>query len=249
MPPVNSYDDRAGARPGVSVSGGGVDPHWSVENESSRGSGRLEAFSDAVIAIMLTVLTLRLLEFDPRAIEREGLAYALLRQWPSYLAFLLTFLVVGQVWVTHHNLWRYITRVDQGLLIINLVLLFFVTVIPLAARLLAEGIKSPTTADGRLAVGCYAAMSLGQAMSFNFGLWWARRRGLLSGKMGDDLYCAVRRRFLIGPSIYLFALLVDLISPWISLLSYLGVIALYIWPGPGDLPSTDNIISGQKSAR
>lgn len=55
--------------------------------------------------------------------------------------------------------------------------------------------------------------------------------------MGQDLYRAVRQRFLYGSLVYLFALLASLVSPWISLLSYLGVAALYVWPGPGDLPS------------
>jgi uncharacterized membrane protein len=139
---------------------------WSVGRERQRGTERLEAFSDAVIAIMLTLLSLQLLEFDPRAIERAGIAQTLLHQWPAFLAFLLTFLVVGQIWVTHHNLWRYIDKTDQGLLVVNLILLLFVAVIPFAARLLAEAMKSFDTANGRLAAGSYAAISLGQAISF-----------------------------------------------------------------------------------
>jgi uncharacterized membrane protein len=126
---------------------------WLPRHGQSRGSGRLEAFSDAVIAIMLTMLSLQLIELDPHAIERAGLGQALLGQWPTFFAFAITFLVVDQIWITHHNMWRYIARVDQSMLIINLALLLSIVVIPVAARLLAQGITSLDSPDGRLAAG------------------------------------------------------------------------------------------------
>ncbi|MEH2172766.1 TMEM175 family protein [Nostoc sp.] len=212
---------------------------FSRKREQSRGSERLEAFSDAVIAIVLTVLSVQLFEIDTHALQQDGIAKVLLHEWPSLVAFVLTFLVVGQIWITHHNLWRYIEKVDQVLLVINLSLLLFVAIIPLPARLLAEELKSTNVVDQQAAAACYAATALGQAVLFNLCLWWAHRRRLLSDAVNEDLYRAIRRRYLFGPSIYLFALLVVLISPWISIISYLGVVGLYVWPGAGDLPSED----------
>lgn len=206
-------------------------------HERERGSERLEAFSDAVIAIMLTILSLQLLELDLQSIERIGLPRALFDHWPSFLSFALTFLVVGQIWITHHNMWRYIDRVDQGLLAINLALLLTIALIPVSARLLAASMKANSMAYQRMATGLYAATALGMAILFNLSLWWAKRQNLLSEKLDRDLYRAIRNRFLLGPAIYLLALVADLVSPWISLASYLGVVALYVWPGPGDLPS------------
>ncbi|KAB0677578.1 TMEM175 family protein [Aureimonas leprariae] len=210
---------------------------WSVAHERQRGSDRLEAFSDAVIAIMLTVLSLRLLEVDADSVERVGLPAALLGQWPSFLAFALTFLVVGQIWITHHNMWRYVEKVDQTLLVLNLVLLMSIALIPFCARLLAESLKLPDTLNLKLATVIYAANAFGMAVLFNFSLWWAHGKGLINDRLNRDLYRAIRRRFLIGPSIYLFALLIALVLPWISIVSYVGVVALYVWPGAGDLPT------------
>jgi TMEM175 potassium channel family protein len=211
---------------------------WTVHHERDRGPERLEAFSDAVIAIMLTVLSLQLLEFDTGAFERLGVPRALAQQWPALFAFFLSFLVVGQIWVTHHNMWRYIQRVDQGLLVLNLLLLLSITLLPFCARLLAESLKSSDPQYQKWATGIYAATALAMAVLFNFSLWWAHGRHLFHPRLHPDLYRAVRRRFLFGPAIYLFALLTDLKWPLVSIASYLGVIALYIRPGPGDLPST-----------
>lgn len=212
-------------------------PSWSVGHERDRGSQRLEAFSDAVIAIVLTILSMQLLELDTQSIGRIGLARTLLADWSAFFAFFLTFLVVGQIWVTHHNMWRYIEKVDQGLLVINLFLLLSVALIPIAARLLADSMKAGGASYYRLATILYAATAFGMAIAFNFSLWWAKRRGLLCENLRPTLYRAIRNRFLLGPSIYLFAMLAGVILPWVSMVSYLGVIALYIWPGAGDLPS------------
>jgi len=214
----------------------GERPRWSVGHERARGPARLEAFSDAVIAIMLTVLSLQLLEIDVAAIGRAGLARALLDHWPAFLAFLLSFLVVGQIWVTHHNMWRYVACVDQGLLVLNLLLLLTITLLPFCARLLAESLKPDAHAYQKLAVVLYAANAFAMAIIFNFSLWWAKRRELFHEEMDPSLYLAIRRRFLLGPAIYLFALATAAFLPWVSIGSYLAVVALYIWPGAGDLP-------------
>jgi uncharacterized membrane protein len=217
---------------------------WTVNHERERGTERLEAFSDAVIAIMLTVLSLQLLEFDLQSFKQLGIPRALVQKWPDFFAFTLSFLVVGQIWITHHNIWRYITKVDQGLLVINLILLLSIAMLPFCARLLAEGITTSDAGFKKWATGLYAATALSMAMLFNVGLWWANRQRLFSDRLHPALYAAIRKRFLFGPSIYLFALLADLVWPPVSIASYLGVIALYVWPGPGDLPTGQRARSG-----
>ena len=212
-------------------------------HEIARGSERLEAFSDAVIAIVLTVLSVQLFEIDSHALEQDGVAKTVLREWPALVAFLLTFLVVGQIWITHHNLLRYVKRLDQGLLALNLLLLLCVALIPLPARLLAEVLRSSKADDLKVATALYAAVSLGQAILFNLFLWWAHWRKLLNSAVTPLLYRAICRRYLFGPSIYLFALLAAFVWPWISIISYLAVVGLYVWRGPGDLPPTASAAS------
>ena len=226
---------RASCRPGRAV-----DREVAADGrELSRGTSRIEAFSDAVIAIMLTLLAVELLQFDRVEAHRIGLAAALQGQWPAYLAFGMTFLVVGQIWMTHHNLWRYVERVDQGISVLNLLLLMCVAVIPFSASVLAASVDGLPRAERRHAAALYSATMLGQAIAFNLVLWWARRHGLLRGEVDDALYRAIARRFLAGPSIYAAALALAFVSPGVSMACYLAVIILYLWPGAGDLPPAE----------
>jgi uncharacterized membrane protein len=222
------------ARSKRTVARGGA--RWRRGNEPSRETTRIEAFSDAVIAIMLTLLAVELLQFDVARARSAGLAVVLYTMWPSFLAFLLTFLVLGQVWVTHHNLWRYITRVDQGLSLLNLLLLLCIAVTPLAAQILADGFAELNPHDRALAAALYSATMLAQAFVFNLILWWARWQDLLMDDMGDELFGAIARRFLGGPAIYAAALGLAFVSPLLGIACYLGVVVLYLWPGAGDLP-------------
>jgi uncharacterized membrane protein len=210
---------------------------WSIGSEAARDTGRTEAFSDAVIAIMLTLLTAQLLHFDVNRARAVGLVSALSENWHNYAAFLLTFLVVGQMWITHHNLWRYIERVDQGILIINLVLLGIISVVPFAAQLLAESLAGLPLHEQRIAAAGYSAVMLGQALAFNAMLWWSRWRKLCHPQVDSALHSAIARRYLLGPSIYAAALVLSFINPAIGLACYFGVVLLYMIPGPGDLPT------------
>ena len=81
------------------------------------GTGRTEAFSDGVFAIVITLLVLDLTNPHYRP---GGLGAALARQWPSYLAFGFSFVYVGVIWLNHHALFRRISRLDLGLNWINL---------------------------------------------------------------------------------------------------------------------------------
>jgi len=209
---------------------------WNRRNEAARDTGRIEAFSDAVIAIMLTLLAIELLSFDADTAKRVGLVSALLQNWPSYFAFGLTFLVIGQIWLTHHNLWRYIARVDQGIAILNLLLLAFVAITPFAARVLAESLAQLDGAEQRHAAAFYSAVMLGQAIAFNLVLWWSHWQKLCYDDVDDELHRAILRRYLIGPVVYASAVALSFYSPVAGLACYLGVIAAYLWPGAGDLP-------------
>ncbi len=212
-------------------------PRWSLRNEAARDTARIEAFSDAVIAIMLTLLAIELLRFDVDKARQVGLFPALAENWPAYFAFSLTFLVIGQIWMTHHNLWRYIARVDQGIAILNLLLLAFVAITPFAAQVLAESLAQLPGTEQRHAAAFYSAVMLGQALAFNLVLWWSHWQKLCYEEVDDALHRAILRRYLIGPVVYAAALALSFYSPVAGLACYLGVILAYLWPGAGDLPS------------
>src|SRR5512132_2117231 len=104
------------------------------EQEQEKETGRIEAFSDGVFAIAITLLVLDLKV--PRDLdEGVSLAQALLRQWPSYLAFIASFATIGVMWINHHKLFTLIKRSDDVLLILNVILLLGVTLTPFPTAL------------------------------------------------------------------------------------------------------------------
>lgn len=210
---------------------------YARDREMARDASRVEAFSDAVIAIVLTLMAVELLQFGPARAEGKGLPGALAHSWPAYLAYVITFAIVGQVWLTHHNMWRYVVRVDQMLLVLNLLLLLFVAAIPFTADLLADNLRGTVT-DQRLTAALYVGTVLGEALFFNLSWWWARRRRLLHPDMDPRLARAVALRFLLGPVLYLIAFGFVFVDPVLSLCLYLLLVGVYLVRGPGDLPSS-----------
>src|SRR4051812_9611443 len=134
------------AGPGVPVQG---------SRSAAAGPGmsvtRLEAFSDGVLAIVITLLILEIRVPDPK--ENPGqLGHELAKQWPHYAAFLLSFLVVGIIWLNHHATFNLLQRTDHGVRVLNLLLLLPVTVLPWPTDLLATFATEGTPRDQRVAV-------------------------------------------------------------------------------------------------
>jgi uncharacterized membrane protein len=107
-------------------------------------TGRIEAFSDGVFAIAITLLVLEVrvphLKDAPIGTTLLG---ALIEQWPSYLGYAMSFLIIGIIWANHHNRFKYIKRSDHILLTLNTFFLMCVSFIPFPTALLAEYIREP----------------------------------------------------------------------------------------------------------
>src|SRR5919204_3710698 len=117
-------------------------------------TGRVEAFSDGVFAIAITLL---ILIIEPPS-GGHALGHDLLRLWPSYLAYATSFVTVGIMWVNHHVLFRHFARADRPLLFLNILLLMLIAFVPFPTRVAAEFIRS---ADDRRA----AALLYGTTMT------------------------------------------------------------------------------------
>src|SRR3954470_17218264 len=92
--------------------------------------GRLEAFSDGVFAIAITLLVLDLTVPSTAEAHEIGLGAALAAEWPTYFAYLVSFLVIGVIWINHHTMFTLVSRVDRRVLFVNLSLLLTISVIP-----------------------------------------------------------------------------------------------------------------------
>src|SRR5438876_999978 len=109
---------------------------------------RLEAFSDGVFAIAATLLVLEL-RVPPDTTDLVG---ALLRLWPAYAAYLVSFLTIGIIWVNHHTLLEHCTRVDRRFLYLNLLLLIAVGIVPFPTSLVDQYILADHGATAALVV-------------------------------------------------------------------------------------------------
>jgi len=135
-------------------------------------SGRLEAFSDGVFAVAITLLALNLAVPGP---GHGPLARQLVGHWPSFAAYLVSFLTIGIIWVNHHALFKNFSEIDRTLLFFNLSLLFFVVSIPFATATIAAYL-SRGGADASLAAALFQAVFEGMSLSFGLVFWWAIRR-------------------------------------------------------------------------
>jgi len=163
-------------------------------------TSRVEAFSDGVFAIAITLLILdvRL----PSNIETGKLASALLKLWPSYLAFLTSFGTIGVMWMNHHRLFNLINRSDDGLIALNTLLLLGVTWVPFPTALLAQHLLG---SDQYIPAALYSGSYVIIAIMFNV-LW----RYVVKRKLVVDHanVSAITRQYYFGPLFYLIALLI-----------------------------------------
>ena len=101
-------------------------------------TGRMEAFSDGVFAVAITLLVLEISVPDG---SEDDLLAAVLEQWPSYLAYVVSFATVGAVWLGHAAVTHYLDHADAVLLRLNLLLLCVVSFLPFPTRLIAETLE------------------------------------------------------------------------------------------------------------
>jgi len=183
-------------------------------------TNRLEAFSDGVFAIAITLLVLEL-----NVPEGEHLWQQLKDEWPSFGAFFVSFWVIGIIWVNHHGVLDHLARADRGVLYLNLLLLFTVVFIPFPTALLADHLKSGE--DEKVAAIVYSGAFL--AMSLAYGVLWTyitNRRRLPGVELTDEQMRRTSVRFQIGTPFYLLQLAFAFISPALVLVLN-GALALY----------------------
>lgn len=134
---------------------------------------RLEAFSDGVFAVAITLLALNLAVAGP---GHGPLLRQLADHWPSFVAYLISFFTVGIIWVNHHALMDNIAFVDRKLLFLNLLLLLFVVAIPFATGTMADYLRT-TDQDARVAMLLYALILEGMSLSFAAIFGWSLGAG------------------------------------------------------------------------
>jgi TMEM175 potassium channel family protein len=183
-------------------------------------TNRLEAFSDGVFAVAITLLILEI-----NVPGGENLWHQLKEEWPSFASFFVSFWVIGIIWVNHHGVIDHIKQADRGVLYLNLFVLMSVVLIPFSTALMAEHLKSG--ADENVAAAVYAGSFV--LMAISFGVLWeyiTRHREKLGVELTDEEVRSRSRSFQIGNPIYALAVVVAFISPAIVLV-IIGALAVY----------------------
>jgi uncharacterized membrane protein len=187
-------------------------------------SGRVEAFSDGVFAIAITLLVLDLLAPSMDEAHEIGLAAALGAEWPSYFAYLVSFLVIGIIWINHHTMFAMVHGVDRRVLFVNLLLLLTISVIPFPTRLLAEYLLD---SDASVAAAVYSATMFLMGIAFA-ALWLAITRDarLLHEPIDPTVRRAALRRFGAGGVVYALTIGLSFVSA-IATLAVHAALAIY----------------------
>ena len=204
-------------------------------------TGRLEAFSDGVFAVAITLLVLNIripgIDLPPSKLPDDtNLWQALLNEWPMLAAYATSFATIGVMWLNHHRLYIHIKRTNTVLILLNLLLLLIIVFIPVPTALLAEYLVKP---DQHAAAIVYSGTFLVMACCFNI-LWrYASYHNRLLGKNADQRgVTAISRQYLFGPLLYLIALGLAFVNTPASIILNFLLALFFALPGrlPRELP-------------
>jgi uncharacterized membrane protein len=184
--------------------------------------GRLEAFSDGVFAVAITLLALNLFVAGP---GHGPLVRQLGDHWPSFVAYLISFFTIGVIWVNHHALMQNVAAVDRTLLFLNLVLLLFVVLIPFVTGTMADYLTAGDQ-DAHLSMALFAAVFEGMGLSFAALFQWTLGEGRTVRPVPPEARWAAILRFSPGIGAYLVAIAVAFVSAPAAL-AIVGLAAVY----------------------
>jgi uncharacterized membrane protein len=176
-------------------------------------TARIEAFSDGVFAIAITLLVLAIKVPNHASVVGRGLAHSLVALWPSYLAFFVSFITIFAIWVQHHWIFTHVRKIDHVLLYWNGLLLLVVTFIPFPSGLLAEHLPY---ADARDAAIMYTGTLLVNSLVI-VGLWRhvSKNGRLMKASSSVSVHrdaAQITRYYQFAPLLYLAAFGLSFIS-------------------------------------
>jgi uncharacterized membrane protein len=195
---------------------------WPEQQVRLSDSDRLEAFSDGVFSITITLLAFEIVRPEH---EPGRLLNKLLAQWPTYIAFLASFFYVGVIWLNHHSMFARVRYCDRHLHWANLLVLLTTALIPFPTAVLSTALMHGSQVDAQVAVALYAGLGalMCCAWLYSFHLL-STRPYLLESDVPRTFFPKERWRALAGIGAYLFAGLIGwTLSPRLALMILLGL--------------------------
>jgi uncharacterized membrane protein len=192
-----------------------------LRRDDEKETGRVEAFSDGVLAIAVTLLILEIKVPKVDEVTGSGLFPKLLRLWPSFLAFVTSFGTILVMWVNHHRIFRLVRATDYPFLYWNGFLLLMITFVPFPTALLAEHLAGP---EATVATAVYAATFMVTGLAFN-GVWrhLCNHPHLFLSSADPNEIAGISRQYRFGPLLYLIAFGLAFVSVVLSVVACLAL--------------------------
>lgn len=193
-------------------------------------TGRIEAFSDGVFAIAITLLILDIKVPHYNAFSTDGgLFQEVLHLWPAFTAYFISFVSILIMWVSHHRLFTLIKRSNDTFLFLNGLVLFFVTFVPFPTALLSEYLE---TNHAQTAMAIYSGTYLCIAVVFNIMWQYAARGKRLLDKHANQCFVDnITKQYMFGPPLYLLAFIASFVNVTISVVLCLILVVLFAFTG------------------
>ena len=187
---------------------------------------RIEALADGIFAIAMTLMVFDIKLPVPTQTMPWSLRYELVRLWPRFLAYVISFIMLGVYWVGHHNQYHYIRRTDRGFLWINIFFLMGVSLLPFSTGLLGQ---YPAERTALVVYGLNLIMVGG----FLYTHWWyaTRSHRLVESQINPEVVSLAKHRIAMGPAVSILAICVSLVGKRLSLAIFALIPLLYLIPG------------------
>lgn len=195
-------------------------------DEGGLTKSRIEALTDGVFAVAMTLLVfeIKIPGFAPEA-GAGGLARHLAALWPNFVSYAISFFVLGIYWVGHHNEFHFIRRSNRPFLWLNIVFLFFVTLIPFSAALISSHFDEP------IAIAFYGGNLIAVGLVL-YAIWAYATRGrrLVDKDLAREAVVRASRRILIAPCAFAVAIALGFFNTKASLILYAATTGYYFFP-------------------
>jgi len=187
---------------------------------------RVEAFSDGVFAIAITLLVLEIRVPNLLQATTTAEAAKLLAQWPQYVAYAMSFLIIGVIWMNHHALFSHLRRIDRAIVILNLLILMAVSFIPFPTAILANYPTLPPS------IVLYGGTLLLVVVLANV-LWFTvlRHDYLNRATLSERAIRHTSIRFVLGIVAYALATSIGYFFPRVGIALFLAIVVFYYLPG------------------
>jgi uncharacterized membrane protein len=187
-------------------------------------TARLETFADGVFAIAATLL---ILNVEVPDLGEHSLSHELLRLWPAYIGYVVSFVTIGIIWVNHHTVLDQVRSTDRTFLFINVFFLLCIAFIPFPTRLLATYLR---TDDGQAAAVLYGITLTTTAVFFNLMWRYAIAAGgrLLRADADRRIVDGITRSFRPGVAMYAGATIVGFFQAEVSAALYAAIALFYV---------------------